>query len=92
MTALEMKIKFIDKIASGDWSLQEFPGKYAAPSMLWLLIWMFNNWDPEIESFVAHFFNPIEFYGWLDENLPKLIEDWEKITDEEGKKYSTSET
>lgn len=38
MTALEMKIKFIDKIASGDWSLQEFPGKYAAPSMLWLLI------------------------------------------------------
>ena len=81
MTALEMKKKFIDRIASGDWSLQEFPGKYAAPSMLWLLIWMFDNWDPEIESFVSNFFNPYEFYGWLNENLPQLIEDWEKDVD-----------
>ena len=63
MTALEMKIKFIDRIADGDWSLQEFPGKYAAPSMLWLLIWMFDHWDAEIESFVSQFFHKRRYFS-----------------------------
>lgn len=76
MDAFEMKMKFIDRITSGDWELQELPGKYGAPAMLWLLIWMFDNWSPEVESFVANFFNPIEFYGWLNENLPQLFDDW----------------
>ena len=59
MTTEEVKRKFVDQIADDDWSLQEFPCKYQAPMMLWLLIWMFDNWNIEMENFVSHFFNPL---------------------------------
>ena len=82
MTTEEVKRKFVDQIASGDWSLQELPGKYNAPMMLWLLIWMFDNWGPDMEAFVSNFFNPYEFYSWLSENLPQLLDDWVREVDE----------
>ena len=80
MTTAEVKMKFIDRVADGDWGLQEFPDKYGAPSMLWLLIWMFDNWNPEVADFVSNFFNPVEFYSWLEETLPELIKEWKEET------------
>ena len=82
MTTEEVKRKFVDKVAEGNWALQVLPCKYNAPMMLWLLIWLFYNWGPEAEDFISNFMDPYEFYGWLSENISQLVDDWVREVDE----------